>query len=65
MKHEGKRTLGRYRGIWADNIEMNVNEIDWACVDWIYERQTGHLTGCCEWGNKLSAFIQCENFLSS
>jgi len=49
----------------ADNIKINVKEMDWACADWIYERQTGHLTGCCECGNELSAFIQCEIFLSS
>jgi hypothetical protein len=31
VKREGKRTLGRYRGLWADSIK----EMDWACADWI------------------------------
>ena len=39
VKREGKRTFGGYRGIWADNIKMSVEEMDWACADWIYEHQ--------------------------
>jgi hypothetical protein len=28
-KPEGKRTLGRPRGRWMDNIKMNFREIGW------------------------------------
>jgi hypothetical protein len=32
---EGKRSLGRPRHRWADNITMDLGEIDWDGVDWI------------------------------
>jgi hypothetical protein len=32
---EGKISLGRYKRRWEDNIEMNVREIRWACIDCI------------------------------
>jgi hypothetical protein len=31
----GKRTLGRPRYRWADNIKTNLGEIGWGDVDWI------------------------------
>jgi hypothetical protein len=34
-KPEGKRSLGRPRRRWVDNIEMDLLEIGWGGVDWI------------------------------
>jgi hypothetical protein len=35
-KPEGRRPLGRPRRRWVDNIKMNLGEIGWSGVDWIY-----------------------------
>jgi hypothetical protein len=34
-KPEGKRSLGRQRRRWVDNIEIDLREIGWDVVDWI------------------------------
>jgi hypothetical protein len=34
-KPEGKRPLGRPRRRWADNIIMDLGEVEWGDVDWI------------------------------
>jgi hypothetical protein len=34
-KPEGKRSLGRPRRIWVDNIKIDLGEIGWNGVDWI------------------------------
>jgi hypothetical protein len=34
-KPEGKRTLGRPRRRWMDNIRMDLGEVGWGDVDWI------------------------------
>jgi hypothetical protein len=34
-KPEGKRTLGKPRRKWADNIKMDLGEIGWGGMDWI------------------------------
>jgi hypothetical protein len=39
-KPEGKRPLGRpRRRWWVDNIKMDLREIGWDGVDWIYMAQ--------------------------
>jgi hypothetical protein len=35
-KPEGKRPLGRPRCRWVDNIKMDLREIGWGGMDWIY-----------------------------
>jgi hypothetical protein len=35
-KPEVKRPLGRPRNIWVDNIIMDLREIGWDGMDWIY-----------------------------
>jgi hypothetical protein len=35
-KPERKRPLGRPRRRWEDNIRMDLREIGWEVVDWIY-----------------------------
>ena len=34
-KREGKRTLGRPRRRWEDNIQMDIQEIGCGGMDWI------------------------------
>ena len=34
-KPEGKRTLGRPRRRWEDNIEMDLQEVGGGCGDWM------------------------------
>jgi hypothetical protein len=34
-KPEGKRSLGRSRRRWVDNIRMDLVEVEWGDVDWI------------------------------
>jgi hypothetical protein len=34
-KIEGKRSLGRPKRRWLDNIKMGIGEIGWVGVDWI------------------------------
>jgi len=34
-KPEGKRTLGRARRRWEDNIKMNLQEVGCRSMDWI------------------------------
>jgi hypothetical protein len=38
-KPEGKRTLGRPRRRWVDNIEKDLREIGWDDVNWIDRAQ--------------------------
>jgi hypothetical protein len=35
-KPEGGRLLGGPRSRWVDNIKMDLREIGWGGVDWIY-----------------------------
>jgi hypothetical protein len=34
-KPEGRRSLGRPRRRWEDNIRMKLREIEWGGMDWI------------------------------
>jgi hypothetical protein len=34
-KPEGKRPLRRPRSRWADNIKIDLREIEWDGIDWI------------------------------
>jgi hypothetical protein len=38
-KPEAKRPLGRPIRIWVDNIKMDIRDIGWDGVDWIYMAQ--------------------------
>jgi hypothetical protein len=38
-KPEGKRSLVRTRRRWEDNIKMDLREILWESVDWMYLAQ--------------------------
>jgi hypothetical protein len=34
-KPEGGRPLGRPRRRWANNIKIELTEIEWSCMDWV------------------------------
>jgi hypothetical protein len=34
-KAEGKRSLGRPKRRWSDNIKIDLREMDWDVMDWI------------------------------
>jgi hypothetical protein len=36
---EGKKLLGRQRLSWVDNIKLDLGDIEWGDVDWIYLAQ--------------------------
>jgi hypothetical protein len=38
-KPERKRALGRPRRRWVDNIKMDLREIGWDSMDWIWLRK--------------------------
>jgi hypothetical protein len=54
-KPEGKRTLGRPRCRWVDNIKMNLRHIGWYGMDWIDLAQDRDQ---CEHGNEHSGSIK-------
>jgi hypothetical protein len=35
-KPEGKKSLRRPRHRWVDNIKMDLREVEWGDMDWIY-----------------------------
>jgi hypothetical protein len=37
-KPEGKKPLGRPRRRWVNNIKIDLREIGWGVVDWIWFR---------------------------
>jgi hypothetical protein len=57
-KPEGKRSRGRSRHRWEDNI-MNLREVGWKGVDWIQLAQDGDR----EEGNEPSGSIKDREFL--
>jgi hypothetical protein len=40
-KPESNRQLGRPRRRWEDNIRIDIREIRWKIMDWIYLAQDG------------------------
>jgi hypothetical protein len=55
-----KRTVGRSRHRWEDNIKMDLKEIECKNVDWIHLKQ---VAGFCEHHNELLNSIKCWEFL--
>ena len=62
-KPEGKRTLGRSRRRWENNIKVNLQDVEWGNVlDWSGSEQgqaAGNYKGC----NEPSSCIECGEFL--
>jgi hypothetical protein len=44
-KPEGKGTFGKLRRKWKDNMKMDIKEIGWECLEWIYLAQDKHSSG--------------------
>jgi len=44
-KPEGKRQHGRSRHRWEDNTKMDVKEIGWDIMEWVYLAQQEHVVG--------------------
>jgi hypothetical protein len=40
-KHEGKKSLGRFRCRWKNNIKMNLQGVGCGGIDWIELAQEG------------------------
>jgi hypothetical protein len=57
-KPEGKRSLGRPRHRWEDNIRVDIKEIWWDGVDWIHLAQDRPVAGSCENSNERSDSIK-------
>jgi hypothetical protein len=53
---EGKGPLGRPRRRWLDNIKMDLREIEWGGMDWIFLAQDGH-----QW-SALGNMVMVMNF---
>jgi hypothetical protein len=59
-KPEGKRSLGRPRCSWVDNIKMDLLEIGWGGVDWIgLAQDRDKRRALCECGYEPSGSIKC------
>jgi hypothetical protein len=57
---KGKRKPGSPRCRWADNIKMDLGEIEWGGVDWIgLGSGYGQVVGSYEFGNVSVGSIKC------
>jgi hypothetical protein len=54
-KPEGKRSPGRTRSRWVDNIRMDLGEVGWCGVNWTGLAQESS----CECGIEPSVSIKC------
>jgi hypothetical protein len=61
-KPEGKRTPGRTKRRWVENIKMDLSEIKWGGMDCSGSGQ-GTVGGFCEHGNKLPGSINFSEVL--
>ena len=63
-KPKGKRTLGRPRRRWEDNIKMDLQEVGglWG-LDGVDSGQ-GQVAGTCEYGDEPSGSKNAGNFLT-
>jgi hypothetical protein len=63
-KPEGRRSVGRPRRRWVNNIKMDLREIEWDGMDWIDVAQDrDQLEGSCEYGNEPLGSIKCWEVL--
>jgi hypothetical protein len=60
-KSEGKRPLGRPRIRWEGNINADLQEVGYGCIDLIELAQDGDMWWEC--GNETSGSIKCSKFL--
>jgi hypothetical protein len=61
---EGRRSLGRPRRRWEDNIKMDLQEAGLGGMDWIdIAQDIDKWLDCYECGNEPSGSIKCGEFL--
>jgi hypothetical protein len=60
-KPEGKRSLGRPRCWWLDNVKMDLRERGWAGFIWL---RIGPAEGYCEYLNEPPGSVNIGKFLS-
>ena len=63
VKLERRRPLGKPRRRWEDNITMGLTEVEWGHELGISGSEQGQVAGCCEYGDELSGFTKCSEFL--
>jgi hypothetical protein len=56
---EGKRSLGRPRSRWEDNIKKDLQEVGYGGMEWMEGAQ---VADTCDCGNEPSGFIKCGEF---
>jgi hypothetical protein len=62
---EGKRSLGRSRRRWEDNIKMDLRETRFDVVNWIRTALESPVASFCEHGNEPSGSIKKGYSLTS
>jgi hypothetical protein len=61
-RSECKRSLGRPRRRWEDNIEMDLREMEIDGANWIRLAREGQMADFCEHGNETSGSIKQDFF---
>ena len=64
-KFEGRRSLGRTRHRWDDNIKMDLQDVEWGHGLDPSGSGWGQVAGSCECGNNLHIPYSVGNFLTS
>ena len=64
-KPEGRRSLGRPRRRWEDNIKLDLQEVGEGCGDWMELAQDRQVAGTCGYGDEPSGSKNAGNFLTS
>ena len=62
-KPEERRSLGRARRRWEDNIKMDLREVGWRHGLNRSGSDHGQVAGCCDCGNEPSGSVKCGEFL--
>ena len=57
-KPEGKKSLGRCRCKWEDNIKIHLQDVGWEKMDWI-----GLVEDRDRYGNEFLGSVKCGHFL--
>jgi hypothetical protein len=61
-KRNGKRSLGRPRRKWKDNIRLDLREVGWLAGRGLDASGSGAAESC-EYGNEPSGSMKCGKFL--
>jgi hypothetical protein len=62
---EGKTPLRRSRRRWEDSIKMDLKNVKWENVNWIYLfRAMYNSAGCCEHNSYITGFYKMREFVT-